>query len=501
MRVVRAGTGVLATLAAACLLCAPAGAAAQAMTLLDAYHLALAQDPRYRSAVEEAAAGEQYRVIGRSFLLPQIQFTYNWARNRSDITRYAGARLGDQTTTEFYRSYSGAVQLRQPLFNWDYWSRFRQGEAQSQASAALFDSRRQELALRVTTAFTEVLEAYDVIALAEAERDALQEQLKQNYRFFDKGEGTRTDIVETQARLDLAVAQVIEARDGLTAARKRLDAILGASQGGQDRLLATLSAGFRAQGPAPADIGYWTDAAIANNPELQSREHGVEAARQDIGRARAGHLPRVDLVASYGENKSETVNTLNTKYDTAYVGLQVAVPLFSGGAVSAQVSQAEANYRKAMAEFDGRRTEVTDEVRKQFDLALSSVVKVGAYEQAEQAARELLHATRLSIAAGMRVNLDLLNAQQQLHTARRNLARARYTNVVTRLRLLFAAGLVTEQDVRDASAQFSGQAAPGQPERSGQPERPERPARTAASRAPHVSAATKPFGEPRHGQH
>lgn len=460
MRAVRARASMRATLAAACLACMPGLAAgAQALSLLDAYQLALMQDPKYRAAIEEAAAGEQYRAIGRSFLLPQIQFTYNWSRNRSEITRDAGPRLREQTTTEFYRSYSGAVQLRQPLFNWDYWSRFRQGEAQSQASAALFDSRRQELALRVATAFTEVLEADDAIALAEAERAALAEQLRQNRRFLDKGEGTRTDIAETQARLDLAVAQLIEARDGLTAARKRLDAIIGAHPEIGDPPLATLSAGFRAQGPLPADIGHWTDAALANNRDLQSREHGVEAARQEIGRARAGHLPRVDLVASYGSNKSETVNTLNVKYDTAYVGLQVAVPLFSGGAASAQVSQAEANYRKAVAEFDGRRTEVLDEVRKQFDLALSSVARVGAYEQAERAARELLTATRHSIAAGMRVNLDLLNAQQQLHTARRDLARARYTNVVTRLRLLFAAGLLTEQDVRDTSALFSGAAA------------------------------------------
>jgi len=456
---IRARARARVALAAVFLACASGTAAAEpGLTLLDAYQRALSQDPRYRAAIEEAAAGEQYRLIGRSFLLPQVQFSYNWARNRSDITRDAGPFLGEQTKTEFYRSYTGAVQLRQPLFNWDYWSRFRQGEAQSQASATLFDSRRQDLALRVATAFTEVLEAYDAIALAEAERDALQEQLKQNWRFFDKGEGTRTDIVETQARLDLAVAQVIEARDGLTAARKRLDAILGGDPSGQDWTPATLPDGFRARGPVPGDIGYWTDAAVVSNPELQSREHGVEAARQDIGRARAGHLPKVDLVASYGANKSETVNTLNLKYDTAYVGLQVALPLYSGGATSAQVSQAEANYRKAMAEFDGRRTEVLDEVRKQFDLSVSSVAKVGAYEQAEQAAGELLRATRLSIAAGMRVNLDLLNAQRQFHTARLNLARARYTNVLTGLRLRFAAGLLTEQDVREASALFSGSA-------------------------------------------
>lgn len=429
-------------------------AQAAPLSLMSAYEMALSQDPKYRVAVEEAVAGEQYRALGRSYLLPQVQLTYNMARNHSEITR-TNRQIGERTDTEQYRSYSAAMQLRQPLFNWDYWSRYRQGEAQSQASAATFDSRTQEVALRVASAFTEVLQAYDQIALVEAQQAALAEQLRLNQRFFDKGEGTRTDIIETQARYELVTAQVLEAKDELTVVRKRLEGMIGTSLDAYDAPMSLLSEHYRAAGPQPADLNYWIDVATSNNRELQSKYYAVEVARQDIERARSGHLPKVDVVASFGSNKSETVNTLDTKYETAYIGLQMVLPIYSGGAVSAQMAQSEANYRKAVAEYDGRRIEILDELRKQFDLGTSSVAKVAAYERAAQSATELIRSTRKSIAGGMRVNLDLLNAQQQLYVAQRDLAQARYTAIVTRLRLLFVSGVLTEQDVRETSAWFS----------------------------------------------
>lgn len=429
------------------------GVKAAPLSLMGAYEMALTQDPRYRVAVEEAAAGEQYRVLGRSYLLPQVQLTYNTARNHSEITRTS--RFGDSTNTELYRSYSAAVQLRQPLFNWDYWARFRQGEAQSQASLATFDSRTQELALRVASAFTEVLQAYDQVALVEAEKVALAEQLRLNQRFFDKGEGTRTDIIETQARYELVSAQVLEAKDELTIVRKRLEGIIGTSLDAYDAPMSQLSDSYRAAAPQPADLNYWIDVATSNNRELQAKQYAVEVARQEIERSRSGHLPKVDVVASYGSNKSETVNTLDAKYETAYIGLQLVLPIYSGGQVSAQMMQSEANYRKTVAEYDGRRTEILDELRKQFDLGTSSVAKVAAYERAVQSATELIRSTRKSIAGGVRVNLDLLNAQHQLYVAQRDLAQARYTAIVTRMRLLFVSGVLTEQDVRETSAWFS----------------------------------------------
>jgi len=433
-------------LVAAAALLAAAAAPASALSLIEAYELAVRNDPTYRAAQFENEAAQQFAVLGRSNLLPNIAATYSPSRNRADVTNTVTGGTDDRR----YGALSAALQLRQPLFHPEGMARYRQGVAQTRGSDAQFAARSQELIVRVASAYTFAKYAEDQLALAVAQREALAEQRLTNQRLFLRGEGTRTDVVETQARFDLAVAQVLEANDNLTSARNTLAAMIGRDVTRLDELNDDFSVGQL----VPAGFEDWKNIALSTNPALLARRHAVEVAREEANRNRAGHLPRVDLVASLGRTDSDTINTFNQKATVRTVGAQFTMPLYSGGAVTAAVSQAEANAERIQAELDAATAETTLELRKQFDLTTSSAARHDAARAARDSALLLLEATRRSVAGGQRINLDVLQAQQQVFDARRNLAQARYNYLLSVLRLRLAAGVLQMQDLTEMARYF-----------------------------------------------
>ncbi len=434
-------------LAAAAALLAAAAVPAWALGLVEAYELAVRNDPTYRAAQFENEAAQQFAVLGRSNLLPNIAASYSPSRNRADVTNTA---TGGATDERRYNALSAALQLRQPLFHPEGMARYRQGLAQTRGSDAQFAAKSQELIVRVASAYTFAKYAEDQLALAVAQREALAEQRLTNQRLFLRGEGTRTDVVETQARFDLAVAQVLEANDNVTNARNALAAIVGRDVTRLDELNDDFNVGQL----VPGNFEDWRAIALSSNPELQARRHAVDVAREEANRHRAGHLPRVDLVASVGKTDSDTINTFNQKATVRSVGAQLTLPLYSGGAVAAAVSQAEANADRIQAELDAATAETTVELRKQFDLTASSAARHDAARAARDSALLLLESTRRSVTAGQRINLDVLQAQQQLFDSRRNLAQARYNYLLSLLRLRLAAGVLQLSDLVDMSRYF-----------------------------------------------
>ena len=419
-----------------------------ALGLIEAYELAVKNDPTYRSAQFENEAAQQYVALGRSNLLPSISASYAPSRNRADVTNTAIA--DGATDHRRYGAMSAALQLRQPLYHPEGMARYRQGQAQTKGSDAQFAARSQDLIVRVASAYTFAKYAEDQLALAVAQREALSEQRLANQRLFLRGEGTRTDVLETQARFDLAVAQVLEASDNLTNARNTLSAMVGRDVSRLD----ALSYDFTVRQVVPNAFEDWRSIALSTNPELQARRQAVEVAREEANRQRAGHQPRLDLVASAGRQDSDTINTFNQKANVRSVGLQLTVPLYSGGATTAAVSQAEALAEKSQADLDAATSQVLVELRKQFDLTTSSVARLDAANAALRSARELLEATRRSIAGGQRTNLDALLAQQQLFDARRELAQARYNYLLSLLRLRLSAGVLQMSDLVDMAGYF-----------------------------------------------
>ncbi|WLI90252.1 TolC family outer membrane protein [Massilia sp. R2A-15] len=425
--------------------CAGAGA----VTFAEAYQAALRNDPTYRMNYYENEYSKENAVIGRAGLLPNVSATYQASRNRVDLT--APDLLGRAKLTQpEYISRSAAVQLRQPLLNLEAVALYRQSKVQAEAGEAQYRTRGGEVVLRVAGAYLGALLSGDALALAQAQRDMYVEQAKVNQRLFEKGEGTRTDMLETQARLDQAEAQVLEAQDALATDRNALAAVIGMDPG----VLQPLAPTFHFSPLSPAGFDDWKAIALANNPDLAAARLMVEAGRLEVQKAQARHAPRIDLVATYSKNDAETVNTYNQNSVNRAIGVQMNVPLYAGGQVSAMVRQAVDGYERARADLQARTDKVVIELRKAHSMAVSSVARIAALDKAVASAQLLIKATEQSIKGGVRINLDLLNAQQQLTGVQRDLAQARYGYLVAQLRLRAAAGTLSAADVGEVASYF-----------------------------------------------
>lgn len=421
---------------------------AQALNLQQAYDAALRNDPTYQGAIQDKKAGDENVKLGRSQLLPNIGASYSASKNRADLTQQT--ILGPQLSHPQYNSHSSVVQLRQPVFNMDVWARYRQGKAQTAYSDAVFDVRTQELVLRVATAYTDALYAEDQLRLAEVQRNAYLEQMKVNERLFAKGEGTRTDTLETQARLDLADAQLLEAKDNLQTARATLAGIVGQ----EVNSLSALRSDFLISSAPQDGFEDVKRLALERNPALQAQEQAIEIARQEVNKARAGHAPRIDFVASYSKGNAETLNTYTQESTNRTIGVQVNIPIYSGGQVNALSRQAVAGWEKAKAELQAKREQILVELRKQYSAVQSSAARIRALDKAVDSAKLLLTATEQSIKGGVRINLDLLNAQQQLYTSQRDRSQARFAYLLSVLKLRAAEGTLNPGDVREIAMYF-----------------------------------------------
>lgn len=423
---------------------------ASALGLIQAYDAALRNDPTFQAARFENEAGQQNRAMGRAGLLPQVSASYYGAKVDSDVTYLKYYQGKDVTTPRDYNSRNASVTLRQAVFNMEAIAKYRQGIAQSDYSDAVFSGKSEDLIMRLVGAYADAQYAEDQLRLSTAQRDAYVEQMKVNKRLLDLGEGTKTDMLETQAKAELAEAQVIEARDNLANARNALTGIIGMDI----KQLDPLSPHFRPLPLQPTKIADWAALAMEKNAELVAQRHAVEVARMEVHKQRSGHAPRLDLVASYSDNKSDSLSTYNQVVEQRSIGLQLNVPLYSGGYVNAATTQAVANHSRAKAELDAKTSMVMVELRKQHALMFSGISRIDALTKAVDAAKMLITATEKSILGGVRINLDLLNAQQQLFTAQRDLAQARYQYLLAYLKLRYAAGNLTVDDLQKVAGHF-----------------------------------------------
>ena len=420
-----------------------------AIGLVQTYEEALQNDPTYRSAIHENEAGKQNLALGRSNLMPNLSFNYSASKNRADVT--APNFLGQQTTTyPVYNSVVAQLILKQPVINLDGLARYYIGKAQVKFSDAQFSARTKDLALRVVGAYTDVKYAEDQLALATAQRDAFAEQMKVNERLFQKGEGTKTDMLETQAKFDFAEAQVLEARDIVQNARNTLAAIVGKEVTDLD----SLTADFKVKPMQPSSYDEWQALALERNAEIAAQRYSLEGAEYEVKRNYAGYAPRLDFQASYNKNKSETINTYNQDSIVRTVGVQLVIPIYSGGYVSAATSQAISNREKAKSDLEFRTRQVLVELRKQYNLMVSSTSKINALSKAVDSARLSVQANEKSVKSGLRINLDVLNAYEQLYLSQRDLARARYDYLLAYLRLRNAAGTLGVDDLNNVAGYF-----------------------------------------------
>ncbi|PMZ93962.1 MULTISPECIES: TolC family outer membrane protein [unclassified Pseudomonas] len=426
-------------------------AAQAAMGPFQVYEQALRRDPTYLAAFKAREAGQEYRAIGRAGLLPSLSYSYNKGRNDSEVRYLGDSRRQKEDRT--YNSMGSTFILQQPLFDYEAYSSYRKGMAQALFADESFRDQSQQLLVRVMTSYTQALFAQDQIAISVASKQAYRQQFQQNQRLFDAGEGTRTDILEAQARYELADAEEIKARNEQDAALRELGALIG-EPAVRVEDLAPLRLGFALPVVDPSGYEAWQERALANNPQLSSSRQALEVARYEVERNRAGHLPKVTAFATSRRQESDSGNTYNQRYDTNTVGIEVSVPIFAGGGVLASTRQASRHLEQAEYELDGNTRSALIELRKQYNACQSGASQLRAYERALVAAEALVVSTRKSVQGGERVNLDVLNAEQQLATTRRDLAQARYDYLLAWIKLHYQAGVLSETQLARVDEAF-----------------------------------------------
>ncbi|GGI54066.1 TolC family outer membrane protein [Oxalicibacterium solurbis] len=404
---------------------------AHAADLLQVYQDALVNDAVYASARAQLAADQELSVQGRANLLPLVGLSGTRERIRRDDT--------PNVTSNSY-----ALSLSQPLFDPAAWQNYEQSKLAVTAGEAAFSVVQQDLILRTAQAYFDVLTAQDALASLEAEKTAIAEQLESAKRQFEVGSATITDTHEAQARFDLATAQEFAARNTLDVTRAALQQIIGKAP---DEL-ATLRTGIDLQKPQPVQMDQWVHRAEQQNFDVVSRQLALEIAMREITRNRSGHYPTVDLVASRSNTRrrNDVLGRDDNGPETS-VGVQWSIPLFSGFSVTSRVRQAIALEDKARADLETSRRAAAQSARQAYFGVTNGLAQVKALEAAERSSKSALDSNLLGYQVGVRINIDVLNAQQQLYATQRDLAKARYDTLMNSLRLKAAAGTLREEDL------------------------------------------------------
>lgn len=428
---------------------------AKALDLMSAYEGALANDPTFRAAVKDAEAGRANLEIGRSGLLPQLSANYYSALNNTQLAQPRFGSAGGPTviTNQAYPSNNSYFQVTQALFNLQAIAQFRQGTAQANLAQARLAYNTQDLLIRVLQAYSELLFAVDQYSYASAQKEAFKEQLQVNVKRYEKGEGTITDTLETRASYEMADAQVIEAKDVIENNKRKLEAITGIALHSAFEVKPILK-NFRVLTLNPKAFELWQEMAIASNPEILAGQYNEEVSRQDLKKNVAGNFPTISAVATWGQQNSYYISTINQQATTSTAGLQATWALFNGGQTTGLITQSRANFEKAQAQTDEARMRVITELRKQYDAVLSSEKKVAALNRAVESAAELTKAMRKSVRGGERINLDILIADKGLATAQRDLAQAKYNYLLAYLRLKQQAGNLSSEDLQHVASYF-----------------------------------------------
>ncbi|MFZ6743142.1 TolC family outer membrane protein [Undibacterium sp. JH2W] len=418
---------------------------ANATDLLQIYKDALANDAQYASARASLTAGQEKPVQGRAGLLPGIALKGSDTKSSTDaeVDAVSGTRTLKGVTNTW------TLALSQPLFNWGNWQQYEQSKLSLLVSEAQFEQARQDLILRVAQAYFDVLAAQDTLETLRAQKSAISEQLASAKRNFEVGTSTITDTHEAQARYDLVTAQEFAGQSDLQVKRAALQQIIAKDAGE----LATLKVGVKLNEPQPAVIDDWVSSAEKQNFSVVASQVAVEIAKREIQRNRAGHYPTVDLVASTGRTSNAGATNPNGAgvLKPTTIGVQWSIPIFSGFSVDSHVKEAIALEDKSRSDYENARRTAAQGARQAFVGVSSGLAQVKAYEAAEISSQSALDSNKLGYQVGVRINIDVLNAQQQLYTTRQTLAKARYDTILNGLRLKSAAGTLKEDDLGEVN--------------------------------------------------
>jgi outer membrane protein len=422
----------------------------RAQSLVELYESARSYDAAYQSAKLQYDANLAKADQAKAGLLPTAGVS-------AGVTR-TGFENTAPTIDRSFNTQNATLSASQPLYRPANWATWEQAAKQVEQSQAQLETANQDLIVRTSQAYFDVLAAQDTLTFVRAQKTAVAEQLASAKRNFEVGTSTITDTREAQSRYDLVIAQEIAAENDLRVKKLALDTLVGKTEAQPKPLLVPVIL------PAvePADINTWVQQSEVVHPNIRLAQSGVEIAELEVKKAEAGHKPTVDLQASYNvtRNPSGTASTIPPfafRTNTTTVGVVLNVPLFAGFATQNRVRETLSLRDKAQSDLEGTRRNVAQATRAAFFGVQSGQGQVKALEAAELSSQSALDANKLGYQVGVRINIDVLNSQSQLFQTKRDLAKARYDVLMGDLKLRQANGTLVSDDLQKINSLLSTQ--------------------------------------------
>ena len=428
---------------------------AEPINLSIAYQKAVDYDAQVRVARADNLVSKAEIAKARAEFRPRINVSALEGRDQTKSTIPGVDMFGSPVVSrqnQFYSARNYDVSIRQPLLNFSSYADYRQAKAVVAKSDAVLEKEHFGLIVRITEAYCNALYSEDNLVFNQAHIKASQEQLQQTKRRFEKGFGTITEINEAQADYEMALAEGVDMLNGLEYNRRELGRLTGVYS---DELYKLIPEKMVLSRPDPGTVEAWIELAHAENHDVAAARQEVQIAKREIEKQGAVRYPTIDLVLDRNYSESGTNYTIGQTYGTNSVSLQLSLPIYSGGYVSASVSQAHSKRLKAQEQLSWQERGVESDVRKYFNGVITSIAQIKAYEQAVKSHEIALTGTKKGFEMGQRSNVDVLNAQQKLIESKRNLSKARYMYVMSLLQLKDSAGTLTSHDVDEVNGWLS----------------------------------------------
>jgi outer membrane protein len=417
---------------------------AQADDLLSVYQQALLNDPVVLKSQAQFMIVKEDIVQARSVLLPQINLSGGY--NMGEQEQYSN--LSSSVFDSEFSSLTYGANLSMQLYHHDSWLRLGNAEKSAHQSDLTYQVAKQDLITRVTAAYFDLLSTKDDLVFATAEKDAIARQLEQTKQRFSVGLTAITDVYEAQAQFDSAVTEEIRAENAIYQAEEELRVITNA----YPRNVSVLNtARFSTSTPVPNSADEWQVTAEAKNLDLITAKVGIDIAQDNIDIARSGHYPTLDFGANYsGKNDENTINNVTTDIPgvNGYsLGVQLNVPIYSGGAIQSSVRKAQNSFVLASQDLSLTHRGVVRTTRNAYNTVIAAISAIKAFEQSVLSAQKALEATEAGFEVGTRTIVDVLDSTQNLYNAKRNLSTTRYAYIQNVLLLKRAAGTITDEDI------------------------------------------------------
>ncbi|WP_237248366.1 TolC family outer membrane protein [Sideroxyarcus emersonii] len=419
------------------------GAPVQAADLLEIYHLAQGNDPTFEAARHGYEAAQEKSPQARAGNLPTVNLT--GGRNYTDAQ---ASFNGSTPSRQGIYAWTWTLQLTQPIMRPQNILAYYESEAQVDAAQAEFSQAEQDMILRVAQAYFDALVAQETVATAEAQLQAMQEQEVVAARGFELGTASITDSHEAKSKAEQARAQFIAARNDLEAKLTEIEKLTGKPID----VLAGLKPAVVIPQPEPSDIGAWVEQAKDNNPTVRAQFASLRAAGYAVTKAKAENFWTLDFVGSYGANYSSGSVAMPLGYESrvksGVAGIQLSVPIFAGGLNSSHTREAIANQSKLSAQLEEARRKAGADAKQAYAGIINGVSQAEALQSAVASGESSVKGNQAGYKLGLRINSDVLNAQQQLFASKRDLAKARSDTLLAGLKLKAAAGVLSEADVQ-----------------------------------------------------